>query len=116
MWMPLYEFNKLTVICQRFWKMGCEGGRILGIKIPKIDKAETLKSPEQNSLSRHLIAQRNRKNWLPCMTTQKCSDFFFLIQINLPLTKHKRKKRIILLHPAEKEVNIMHCILCYHCY
>lgn len=50
MWILLCEFNKLPVICQRFLKMGCEGGRILRFKIPKIDKAEILKSPEQNSL------------------------------------------------------------------
>lgn len=34
-----------------FVKMGCEGERILRLKIPKIDRAETLKSTEQNSLT-----------------------------------------------------------------
>lgn len=30
--------------------MGCDGGRILRFKIHEIGKAETLKSPEQNSI------------------------------------------------------------------
>lgn len=51
MWMLLYGFNKLPVIRQRFLKMEYEGGRILRYKIPKIDKAETLKPSEQNSLT-----------------------------------------------------------------